>query len=138
MQTITYLAGVIISTLIIGGIFGKPVGKNLCPSGEPMVACFVDPCSISTCSGDENATCVSNYCGECSALWFGADGNPADCDNVSPCPPDQPEVQCFRNPCQGATCSAYPNATCIPNYCGGCNAEWFTTDGEQVQCDITS
>ncbi|CAF5012180.1 unnamed protein product [Rotaria sp. Silwood1] len=115
-----------------------PAGKSRCSDGAPIVDCFADPCSRSACPGDKSATCVSNYCGECTALWYGADGNLANCNNTSSCPPDQPEVQCFADPCQGATCSAYPNATCAANYCGGCNTEWFTDSGKQVQCETTS
>ncbi|CAF4774225.1 unnamed protein product [Rotaria sp. Silwood2] len=129
MQTVGYLTVVILLTLVIGGIFGAPALTFSCPPGRPMT---------STCPGDENATCVSNYCGGCNAVWYGANGRRAKCFRKSRCPPGQHEVQCLIDPCEGATCSAYPNATCIPDYCGGCNAEWFTTNEEQVQCEITS
>ncbi|CAF0848071.1 unnamed protein product [Rotaria sordida] len=138
MQTITYLATIILSTLIIGGIFGLPTGMIQCPPDKPMVHCIVDPCSTSTCPGDKNATCISNYCGECNALWYKADGTPANCTKSSSCPPGQSKVQCFVDPCQEATCPAYPDAKCISNYCGGCKAEWFTSSGEQVQCGTAS
>lgn len=44
---------------------------------------------------------------------------------------------CLVNPCDdGRSCRAYPMATCTPNYCGGCNAE-FVLDGTDVTagCD---
>ncbi|XP_077862339.1 uncharacterized protein LOC144343804 [Saccoglossus kowalevskii] len=41
------------------------------------------------------------------------------------CPDDLPAVQCFVNPCDYAICEAYPDATCEPNYCGGCYAEFY-------------
>ncbi|CAF4808071.1 unnamed protein product [Rotaria sp. Silwood1] len=138
MQIKAYLLIVILSALVMSGMLGMPAGKSRCSDGGPIVDCFADPCSVSTCPGDKSATCVSNYCGECTALWYGADGNLANCNNTSSCPPDQPEVQCFADPCQGAACSAYPNATCVANYCGGCNTEWFTDSGKQVQCETTS
>ena len=31
--------------------------------------CLVNPCDVSTC-GVENAQCVPDYCGDCSARWF--------------------------------------------------------------------
>lgn len=45
-------------------------------------------------------------------------------------------VKCFANPCSGSSCSNYPSATCIPNFCGGCNAHFFYT-GRNVtdRCD---
>ncbi|CAF0780848.1 unnamed protein product [Rotaria sp. Silwood1] len=134
MQATVYLAAAIFSALLIGDILQISARGIRCPGGELIADCFEDPCSVSTCPGDKNATCVSNYCGGCNALWYGADGNLANCNNTSSCPPDKPPVQCFADPCQVATCSAYPNATCVANYCGGCNTEWFTANGEQVQC----
>ena len=32
---------------------------------------------------------------------------------------------CLRNPCEGLTCRRYPGARCVPDYCGGCNAEFY-------------
>ena len=52
-------------------------------------------------------------------------------DNVKLCPfipfPDCEDekcvpVNCFVDPCSVASCPAVPGATCISNYCGGCNA----------------
>ena len=47
------------------------------------------------------------------------------------------QYQCFVDPCQYAKCTAYPDATCTSNYCGGCNAVF--TNGFSVditdQCD---
>ena len=43
-------------------------------------------------------------------------------------------VDCFIDPCEMENCPSYPNAECIANYCGGCNAEWFV-NGEQVFCE---
>lgn len=41
------------------------------------------------------------------------------------CPPDKPRVNCFVDPCQFAKCPAHPNAKCVSDYCGGCNARFF-------------
>ena len=38
------------------------------------VACFADPCAVSTCDV-QGATCASNYCGVCNAVWTDANGN---------------------------------------------------------------
>ena len=55
---------------------------------------------MSSCPGDSTATCISNYCGGCNAIWLTPDGKPAQCNIETKCPPDQPEVQCFKDPCQ--------------------------------------
>lgn len=47
--------------------------------------------------------------------------------------------QCFVNPCTVTTCPAQPNATCVDNYCGGCNARFFLY-GQEVtsRCNPTA
>ena len=35
------------------------------------------------------------------------------------------------DPCQFAKCPAHPNAKCVSDFCGGCNARFFE-DGEEV------
>jgi hypothetical protein len=41
-------------------------------------------------------------------------------------------VDCFQDPCLVETCSAYPNADCVPNYCGGCYADFYNHNGELI------
>ncbi len=41
------------------------------------------------------------------------------------CPPDKPLVSCFADPCMFATCPAHPDAVCVADFCGGCNARFF-------------
>lgn len=50
------------------------------------------------------------------------------------CPPDQPLNRCLVNPCDVASCDADDNARCVPNYCGGCTAEFYDRRGNQVDC----
>ncbi|XP_063438072.1 uncharacterized protein LOC134719061 [Mytilus trossulus] len=38
------------------------------------------------------------------------------------CPPDQPRVQCWHDPCNGRTCTNFPVAVCEVNHCGDCSA----------------
>ena len=49
------------------------------------------------------------------------------------CPPSKPIVYCKVNPCQVNKCAKYPDAICKPNYCGGCNADFYL-NGEKVDC----
>ena len=52
------------------------------------------------------------------------------------CVPDCDPVQCFVDPCEVAKCPAYPGAECVPNYCGGCSADFFV-NGELVDCSAS-
>lgn len=47
-------------------------------------------------------------------------------------PPNKPIVNCFVDPCLFATCEAHPDANCVANFCGGCNAEFFDSTGNEV------
>ncbi|XP_052084155.1 uncharacterized protein LOC127721452 [Mytilus californianus] len=40
------------------------------------------------------------------------------------CPPEQPRVQCWHDPCNGRTCTNFPVAVCEANYCGDCSAKF--------------
>ena len=47
---------------------------------------------------------------------------------------DRGWVRCAIGPCDPrfvSQCKAYPNATCVPNFCGGCFKTW-TLDGDDV------
>ena len=48
------------------------------------------------------------------------------------CPPGVPMVYCFIDPCSSATCANHPNATCVSNYCGGCNYNFYDRRGADV------
>lgn len=49
------------------------------------------------------------------------------CDGAVTCADGTPPVSCFAQPCASSTCGE-PGAVCEDNYCGGCNAEWYTPD----------
>ena len=34
------------------------------------LSCFVDPCTVGSCSSNENAYCQANYCGDCFADYY--------------------------------------------------------------------
>ena len=43
----------------------------------------------------------------------------------STCPPDKPKVSCLVDPCRFAQCPNHPDAVCVADFCGGCNARFF-------------
>lgn len=52
--------------------------------------------------------------------------------NSRSCPPGVPVVFCLVNPCNFATCANFPNARCIFDNCGGCNARFFVGSSREV------
>eukprot|EP00058_Branchiostoma_floridae_P017471 XP_002602959.1 hypothetical protein BRAFLDRAFT_105864 [Branchiostoma floridae] len=50
------------------------------------------------------------------------------------CPNGQPLVNCVVDPCTVTTCPGTPDAECVANYCGGCHADFFNSDGELALC----
>lgn len=50
------------------------------------------------------------------------------------CERGEETASCFAPPCNSATCPMTPDAICVDNYCGGCHALWYSTDGRKVQC----
>eukprot|EP00245_Coleochaete_scutata_P015521 TRINITY_DN6946_c0_g3_i1.p1 TRINITY_DN6946_c0_g3~~TRINITY_DN6946_c0_g3_i1.p1 ORF type:complete len:246 (+),score=34.28 TRINITY_DN6946_c0_g3_i1:135-872(+) len=44
----------------------------------PIVNCLVDPCQFAKCPKNSSATCVSNYCGGCNAVFY-LNGVPVKC-----------------------------------------------------------
>jgi len=140
-------------------------------TGDPdlPVLCFVNPCEVSLCEADPDASCAPNYCGGCHAIYTDAEGQPAQCDPVVctddvrqcpdgsfvsrdpsngceflPCPevcinpitgnPDFP-VLCLANPCEVSSCEADPDASCAPNFCGGCHAIYTDAEGQPALCE---
>lgn len=49
------------------------------------------------------------------------------------CANNIPQVVCNGDPCDGASCPNYPDAVCIPDYCGHCQAVWYQGD-RKVTC----
>ena len=66
-------------------------------------------------------------------LYFLEPNNSTESKSKLKCPADKPETKCLTNPCGTATCQAFPTAICKPNYCGGCNAEFFL-GGAKINC----
>ena len=48
------------------------------------------------------------------------------------CPPGVPQALCTALPCSITRCSAFPDAICLSDFCGGCNARFFQSDGTEV------
>ena len=47
----------------------------------------------------------------------------------------QTPVNCLVDPCSTSVCVSYPSSECIPNYCGGCWADYYLNN-ELVHCEL--
>ena len=46
-------------------------------------------------------------------------------------------VECDADPCEGATCYRFPRAKCRPNYCEGCDPQFFVLRRDVTEwCDV--
>ena len=77
--------------------------------------------------------------GQCLQFTYGGcEGNKNNfetqlqCDEA--CRPCDNPVQYLVDPCEHAQCEARPDAICVANYCGGCNAVFYDSDGTAVDC----
>lgn len=69
-----------------------------------------------------------NWCNRCMCM----DSGGVTCTEMA-CAPCSNPVNCFTDPCEVSSCPLFPNATCTPNYCVGCVAEYFL-GGRKVNC----
>ena len=49
------------------------------------------------------------------------------------CDRNRPVTICGLKPCGQLRCLDFPDAVCKPNFCGGCNAEFYN-NGSKVLC----
>uniref|UniRef100_A0A7S4I784 Uncharacterized protein n=1 Tax=Vannella robusta TaxID=1487602 RepID=A0A7S4I784_9EUKA len=130
---------------------------------EECVECFVDPCDSYVCRDNPDWTCEADYCGGCNRQWFDEEGNHQTCkleahercadaecqedlvcagcgmvwDEAGCCQECCPEpgcTDCFADPCLFVECADNPFWTCEPNYCGGCNTEWYDREENYQIC----
>lgn len=83
------------------------------------------------CTGSADLTIVDD------AKQIDVESFKAEVNKKTECTDDTPKVECFAAPCDVNSCSNYPHATCVNNYCGGCNAV-YSVQGEEVECDTYS
>ena len=68
------------------------------------------------------------WCVECGAVDIGEIHISNECNNP---------VDCFQDPCLVESCTAHPNAECVPKYCGGCYADFYNTNGQLItECTV--
>ncbi|XP_072050232.1 uncharacterized protein [Amphiura filiformis] len=115
-----------------------------CPPESPQVNCVVSPCQTSSCPADPTATCLTNYCGGCNALYYDRNGIEIDCfaseplGNPGECPPTEGQrgFGICSNLCQDdSVCSA--TQKCCPTACGGSSCtEAVQTQPQATKCQL--
>ncbi|XP_071940936.1 SCO-spondin-like, partial [Antedon mediterranea] len=133
--------------------------EGSCPDGIPVVNCLVDPCQFAECPASPSALCVSNFCGNCNAVFYDNNGNQVNCDDCrkqecafvcpfgnvldengcqtcaclqAPCNLDEEPANCLTDPCKVNFCFIQPSL-CIPNFCNGCDAFFYDTNGNAIE-----
>ncbi len=67
----------------------------------------------------------SVFCVECPAVNVTSISISSECESL---------VDCFVDPCEVSSCSDYPLAECVSNFCDGCWADYYV-NGELVFCN---
>ena len=53
------------------------------------------------------------------------------------CSPDNPPIHCLINPCDHQTCYNYPDAQCVLDNCGQCQAKFIINGTDNTdQCSM--
>ena len=50
-------------------------GDKSCDESMTSVDCYSDPCKTTHCPNHDNAICIPNHCGECSAHYYNSTGH---------------------------------------------------------------
>eukprot|EP01012_Entosiphon_sulcatum_P013615 TRINITY_DN1883_c0_g1_i1.p1 TRINITY_DN1883_c0_g1~~TRINITY_DN1883_c0_g1_i1.p1 ORF type:complete len:929 (+),score=164.55 TRINITY_DN1883_c0_g1_i1:130-2916(+) len=117
---------IVCSALCVPGCF--------CKSGT-----FLDPVTdscVATCPTKPDCSavaCPAVACGANMESFTPPNACCPECRPVSrPCPDGSAPTNCLVDPCGTATCASNPNAQCVADYCGGCNAIFYDANGQTV------
>uniref|UniRef100_A0A1X7V3D2 Uncharacterized protein n=1 Tax=Amphimedon queenslandica TaxID=400682 RepID=A0A1X7V3D2_AMPQE len=110
--------------------------SQTCDVGVTVVDCYTDPCRTTHCPNFDNALCMPNYCGECSAHYYNSTGHDITM-MCSDCPSDKAPVKCLINPCDYRTCPNLPPTECVLNVCGECKAQYYWNNVDVTEFCMT-
>ena len=69
------------------------------------------------------AVCISNW--KMTILYI----------TLGSCPPDNPPIYCFINPCDHQKCPNFPDAGCVLDNCGQCRGKFIVNETDVTdQC----
>ncbi|XP_019853361.1 PREDICTED: uncharacterized protein LOC105313106 isoform X2 [Amphimedon queenslandica] len=111
-------------------------GSQTCEVGVSTVDCYTDPCRTTHCPNFDNALCIPNHCGECSAHYYNSTGHDITM-MCGDCPSDKAPVKCLINPCDHSTCPNLPPTECVLNVCGECKAQYYWNNVDVTEFCMT-
>ncbi|XP_019853716.1 PREDICTED: uncharacterized protein LOC109583018 [Amphimedon queenslandica] len=111
-------------------------GDKLCDESVTSVECYSDPCVTTHCPNYDNAVCIPNHCGECSAHYYNSTGHDITM-MCSDCPPEQPAAKCLINLCDHKTCPNLPPTQCLLDVCGECKARYLWNNVDVTEFCMT-
>jgi hypothetical protein len=126
LKTLIYTAA--FSTLTLGNAAAADCVNPETGETDTVVQCFADPCTVTTCEADPNATCTANYCGGCHALFTDGNGDEVDCDPVVACTADAKQCP------DGTFVSRDPDNNCEFFPCDSCINPETGEEDTVVQC----
>ena len=106
-------------------------------SGKPDLD-SLDPCKNLVCEGVTDAHCLTiTKCGERYPVFLHGDGTIAECTNGQPVNVTELTCteRCASDPCEGQSCSAFPDAFCVHTVCDCNEPMWLLDTGVQVDCE---
>ena len=130
---------VVVFSLVLFAFCSKAYSRQLLLNCA-AASCPENACRETSCPAFPNAVCYTDECG-CNPRFY-VNNQLVDCERRQIQLPQQQQqqrfcqnpVDCWANPCQVNSCRAYPEATCVANYCGGCHANFYV-NGQLVDCE---
>lgn len=102
-------------------------GRDYLIFGSEQSALFPGTVSTNDCSGNRLFNGLSQ-----KELEF-LNGRDVCCGDSCECAGGQERVNCIADPCEvSQPCEGQGAVTCESNYCGGCHAEFFNSEGKMV------
>ncbi|KAL5474025.1 hypothetical protein EMCRGX_G028597 [Ephydatia muelleri] len=105
-------------------------------AAEPFSFDSTNPCVGLSCEGVDDSFCtVVAKCGKQFPVFLDSLGRMATCKNGQPLDLENvtSPFACPTDPCSGASCSLYPEATCFVTECS-CKPLWLLPSGVEANC----
>ena len=118
----------------------QPLNVGSCSNSVPMffhnsTSMQCEAFNYSGCGGNGNLFNDRLTCEQvCNVSVDQIEWSEASGTNLNLCPKGVKLVECLRNPCDGTSCPAYPEATCLPTHCGYCGKDYYIGNKRVDDC----
>ncbi|KAJ8300356.1 hypothetical protein KUTeg_021875 [Tegillarca granosa] len=103
---------------------GGKMGTCPAPSGDASTCDSSNICNSDDTKCSDSQKCCKNICGGMVCM--------KPLNTTGTCENGEAPVKCFASPCSVKKCPNFPNATCVDDYCGGCNARFYNANKQEV------